>query len=160
METAAANVPKVIFITLLITAGGLSCIEYMIEFVLQKKKIHIPSILAVLLLIPTIMFVFSAIDKDSGPKPLPDPDMARVFVSTVTVTSRRTVEHRGDDSEWYSYYVTVDYGDGKGPVSIEVDGYMYDTAEEPGTYLMGRAEEDGLICDFQIYSPEEYEEEN
>ena len=152
---------KVIFISLLITAGGLSCIEYAIEFVLQKKKISILSILASLLLIPTIIFTFKAIDKDSGPGVLPDPENAKVFVSTVMISSRREVEHydQDSDSSSYKYYITIDYGDGNGPVSQKVDFSMYDTAEKPGTYLMGQAEENGNKCDFELFSLEEYEED-
>ena len=36
---------------------------------------------------------------------------------------------------------------------------MYDTAEKPGTYLMGQAEENGNKCDFELFSLEEYEED-
>lgn len=37
---------------------------------------------------------------------------------------------------------------------------MYDTAEEPGIYYMGQAEEKGGICEFELYSPMEYVEEH
>ena len=35
---------------------------------------------------------------------------------------------------------------------------MYDTAEKPGTYLMGQAEENDVKRDFELFSMEEFEE--
>lgn len=62
----------------------------------------------------------------------------------------------GDTSK---YYITIDYGDGNGPVTRKVDYSFYYVAEDPGTYLMGQAVERGNRFDFKLYSMKEYEEE-
>ncbi len=149
---------KIIFISLLFTAGGVECIVYAFCFFTIKKKINILSIVASILLIPTIIVGFKIIDDNFGTIRLPDPENAKVSAVEVTINSRHENVHRSEDSsDSYTYHIVIDYGDGNGPVSIEVPYSMYDTAENPGTYLMGQAEEDGKKVDFELYSMYEYE---
>jgi len=158
----ASTIYEMVFISAVFIAGGWSCIAYIIGFLLYKKKVSILSIGATLLLIPTIIAGVRIIEDNFGTVSLPNPDNAVISAVPVTISSRRDVLHRGDEetSDSYSYYITIDYGDGNGPISKEVDYSMYNTAEEPGIYYMGQAEENGSVCEFELYSPMEYMEEN
>ena len=60
----------------------------------------------------------------------------------------------------YYYYISIDYGDGKGPVSKETSYGIYYTAEMPGAYLMGQVDDNGNRIDFELYPTSEYEKEN
>lgn len=158
----ASTIYEMVFISAVFIAGGWTCIAYVIAFFLYKKKVSIVSIAATLLLIPTIIAGVRIIEHNFGTVHLPDPDNAKVSAVPVTISSRRDELHRGDEetSDSYSYYITIDYGDGNGLISKEVDYSMYNTAEEPGIYYMGQAEENGSVCEFELYSPMEYVEEN
>ena len=154
-----STIYKGLFLIFLFIAGGPSCIYYAIRFFRQKKKVNILSIVASVLLIPTVYFGFLMVDKlvtDNSP----DPARARVTVSEVTITSRREdVYHDEESGDTSKYYITIDYGDGNGPVTRKVDYSFYYVAEDPGTYLMGQAVERGNRFDFKLYSMKEYEEE-
>ena len=151
---------KVVFAGLLFVAGGASCIDYVFSFSIQKKKINILSIVASVLLIPVIVIAFSIIDDKFGPNRLPDPDTAKIYTSTVTIKSlREKTTHDEETGDHSSYYVTIDYGDGKDPVSKKIPLSVYDSLESDHTYFLGQAEEKGKKCEFNFYSPEEFEEE-
>lgn len=147
-----------LFLLLLFALGGESCIGYAILFCSQKKKINILSIAASILLIPTVIIGFWVIDNKVASKGLPDPAKAKVTVRSVTVKSRHEdVRHDDEDDDSYKYYLTIDYGDGSVPVKKKVGYDWYSTAEKPGTYLIGQAEENGNVIEFKLYSLKEYE---
>ena len=151
---------KAVFAGLLLVAGGVSCVDYVISFYIQKKKVNILSIVASVLLIPVIVIAFSIIDDKFGPNRLPDPDTAKIYTSTVTIKSlREKTTHDEETGDHSSYYVTIDYGDGKDPVSKKIPLSVYDSLESDHTYFLGQAEEKGKKCEFNFYSPEEFEEE-
>lgn len=155
-----STIYKGVFLLLLFSLGGESCIGYAILFYHQKKKINILSIVASVLLIPTVIYGFRVIDNKVVSKGLPDPAKAKVTVRSVTVKSRHEdVRHDEETGDSYKYYVTIDYGDGSGPVKRKVGYDWYSTAEEPGTYLIGQAEENGNVIEFKLYSMKEYETE-
>lgn len=157
----ATKMSKGIFIVLLITAGGTSGISYLFLFYKQKKKISILSILATLLLIPTITIAFRIIDNDIWGVKVPAPESAKISVVDVTINSRsEEVVHNEESSDSYYYYISIDYGDGKGPVSKETSYGIYYTAEMPGAYLMGQVDDNGNRIDFILYPTSEYEKEN
>ena len=80
--------------------------------------------------------------------------------STVTIKSlREKTTHDEETGDHSSYYVTIDYGDGKDPVSKKIPLSVYDSLESDHTYFLGQAEEKGKKCEFNFYSPEEFEEE-
>lgn len=151
---------KAVFAGLLLVAGGVSCVDYVISFYIQKKKVNILSIVASVLLIPVIIVAFSIIDEKFGPNRLPDPDKAKIYATTVTINSRREkTSHDEETGDHTSYYITIDYGDGRDPVAKKVPMSVYDSVESNRTYLLGRAEEKGKKCEFKFYSLEEYEED-
>ncbi len=150
----------VLVITVLI-AGGWSCIYYVYGFYKMKRKINVPSIVFSVLLIPTFLIGFKVIDKTFVTNDLPDPDKAEVSAAAVVIKSRHDRSSYDEDNGYrYEYFLDIDYGDGEGTVTREVPYGMYATVEEPGTYFMGQAEENGKKCDFRIYSPKEYEAES
>ena len=129
-------------------------------FICRKKKISILSIVSSVLLIPTVIIGFWIIDNKVVSKGLPDPSEAKVTVREVTVKSRREdVTHDEETGDTSRYYVTIDYGDGSGPVKKRVGYDWYSTAEEPGTYLIGQAEQNGNVIEFKLYSLKEYQAE-
>ncbi len=151
---------KAVFAGLLLVAGGVSCVDYVISFYIQKKKVNILSIVAAVLLIPVIIVAFSIIDEKFGPNRLPDPDKAKIYATTVTINSRREkTSHDEETGDHTSYYITIDYGDGRDPVSKKIPMSVYDSLESDHTYFLGQAEEKGKKCEFNFYSPEEFEEE-
>lgn len=151
---------KGVFLLLLFSLGGASCVGYAFLFYRQKKKIHILSIVFSVLLIPTVIMGFRVIDNKLVSKDLPDPAKAKVTAREVTVKSRHEdVHHDDENGDSSTYYLTIDYGDGNGPVRRKVGYAWYSDAEKPGTYLIGQAEVNGSIIDFQLYSMEKFEAE-
>lgn len=129
-------------------------------FICRKKKNSILSIVSSVLLIPTVIIGFWIIDNKVVSKGLPDPSEAKVTVREVTVKSRREdVTHDEETGDTSRYYVTIDYGDGNGPVKKRVGYDWYSTAEEPGIYLIGQAEQNGNVIEFKFYSLKEYKAE-
>ena len=156
----ATTIYKFLFISILFTIGGASCIDYVIGFYRIKKKINFLSIFATVLLVPTIILGFRAIDDLFGTSKMPDPENATVSVIPVTVSSRyEDVIHDDENGDTYKYYITIDYGDGNGPVKKKVSYGFYYNAENPGVYLLGLAKEGDKEEEFELYSSEEYEPE-
>ncbi len=162
-EEDANNLGRTLFKCLLVfvlfIAGGADCVISVYSFYRWKKKISFLSIFGTILLIPIIVIGFKIIDDCNQVGDRPNPETAKVSAIVVTVTGRREdVHHDEDNGDTSKYFIYVDYGDGKGPVTREVGQFTYDTADvTPDTYYMGRAEENGKIYDFHLYPRTEYE---
>ena len=142
----------------LFIAGGADCVISVYSFYRWKKKISFLSIFGTILLVPVIVIGFKIIDDCNQVSDRPNPETAKLSAIVVTVTGRREDVHHDEDGDSSKYFIYVDYGDGKGPVTREVSQFMYDTADvTPDTYYMGRAEENGKIYDFYLYPRTEYE---
>lgn len=159
-ERTSIAMYMILFVFVVLYAGGAACIEAPFRFYIQKKKIPVLSVVAPLLLIPTFFFGYKILRTTTDAPHLSDPKDVKVYATPVTIVSRReNTVHDDEDGDRTTYFITIDYGDGKGAIEKKVDGYMYFDAELPGDYLMGQYEEDGKVYDFQLYTCLEYEED-
>ncbi|MBP5670178.1 MAG: hypothetical protein J6X14_07725, partial [Lachnospiraceae bacterium] len=130
---------KCLLVFVLFIAGGADCVISVYSFYRWKKKISFLSIFGTILLIPIIVIGFKIIDDCNQVSDRPNPETAKLSAIVVTVTGRREdVHHDEDNGDTSTYFIYIDYGDGKGPVTREVGQFTYDTADvTPDTYYMG-----------------------